>query len=64
MEAQFDEDEDNEEHCEYENEEDCVLASGFPPGWRPIQTCQHFLASHCSWGMGCTFAHHVSEVHT
>ena len=55
-EAQFDEDE--EEH--YEDEEDEVPASRFPPGWRPVQMCQHFLAGHCWRGMGCTLGRHVS----
>ena len=51
IEAQFDED-----------EEDYVPASRFPPGWRPMQMCQHFLAGHCWRGMGCTFGRHVSEL--
>ena len=52
-----------EEDEEDDEDELDVTESRFPAGWRPMQMCWLFLAGNCRRGMGCTFAHHVSEMH-
>ena len=44
--------------------DDDELPSRLRAGFRPMMMCCCFLAGHCRYGWGCTFAHDVSELHT
>ena len=43
--------------------DDDELPSRFRAGFRPMFMCRGFLAGHCRYGWGCTFAHLVCELH-
>ena len=51
-------------HVSDEFFDDDELPSRVRAGFRPRIMCRGFLAGHCRYGWGCTFAHHVSELHT
>ena len=52
------EEEDDDDYDEFDGTE-----SRFPAGFRPMRMCRWFPSGNCRQGLGCMFAHSVSELH-
>ena len=49
--------------AEVDDDDGCVEPSRFRVGFRPMRMCRQFPLGNCRYGWGCTFAHHVRELH-
>ena len=60
---EYEEEEDDEEEVEDDGMDEIYAESRFPAGFLPMRMCRWFPLRELPAGMGCMFAHSVSELH-